>query len=241
MKKIMIGILFIIVMVMFAVFMYKGHKDSVPTVNPINDINESEISSIEIMVISLENYVTFHDKDMEEISEVMSILKNVEAKHSKYEEKEGCGVDISIIMKDGTKHSYQFSGEDLFVDGVHYTPNTDYTEQFRNMVNKYSERNPVAHIKEEEISFIEINTSTNINTKIDEKEHEKISEIMFKFKEIEVKAIKYPVFQCDTELKIAMKDGTEYIIMLGTQDMSVDGKYYRTDGDYKKVINNFVN
>ena len=240
MKKILTGIVLTIVMVMVAVFMYKGHKDSVPTIKPFTDIKESEISSIEIMVISLENYVAFHDKDMEEISEVMSILKSVKAKQSKYEEKEGCGVDVSIIMKDGTEYSCQFSGEDLFLDGTHYTPNTDYTEQFRNIVNKYSEKNPITHIKEEEISLIEINTSTNMNTKIDGKEYDKISEIMCKLKEIEVKAIKYPVFQCDTEVRITMKDGTEYIITIGTQDMCVDGKYYRTDGDYKKVINHFV-
>lgn len=240
MKKKWIGMLAVVLLIVAGIFVYQKKKEPIAGTELLSDIKLEDISCMEVRVVSLETYVAFNDHDVEEMSEVMNILKNIEAKPSRYSEIKGCGVHIDISMKDGTKHTVGLVGKDMFLDGKHYTPNDNYVEAFRNLVNKYNTVNPVAEIEESDVSYLELNTSTDITIKLDTKKSERISEIMDSLKSIEVKSVKYPTFRCDTCITIKMKDGTEHSLGFGSEDMVFDGKYYKPDDNYKEIWNQWA-
>lgn len=240
MKKTGIRILVAIVLISAGIFVYQKMKEPITGTELLAEIEVEDISFMEISVISLETYVAFNDRDVEEILEVMDILKSIEAKSSKYKGTKGCGTHIDITMKDGTKHTIGLAWEDMFIDGKHYTPDNNYLEEFRTLVNKYNTVNPVADIEESEISSMELNTSTDITIKLDTEKSERISEVMTILKSIEVKSVAYPTFRCDTRITIKMKDGTEHSLGFGSEDMVFDGKYYKPDDNYKEIWNQWA-
>ena len=207
MKKIWIVVITVVILIVAGVFVYQKKKESILGTEWIEDIKVEDISYMEISVISLETYVAFNDRDAEKISEVMEILKKIEAKSSKYQGAKGCGTTIDIIMKDNTEHTIILAGEDMFIDGTHYTPDNTYLEEFRNLVNKYNTVNPVADMEESQISHLELNTSINITIRLNSEKSERISQVMEILKNIKVKSVKYPTFRCDTSITIKMKDG----------------------------------
>ncbi|MBQ3514796.1 MAG: hypothetical protein IJA32_13560 [Lachnospiraceae bacterium] len=240
MKRTWMKIIVVILLIVAGIFMCQKRKEVISGIELIANMEAEDISYMEIMVVSLQTYVAFNDQDVEELSEVLNILKNIEAKPSRDTEIKGCGTHIDITMEDGTKHSIHLVGEDMLIDGNHFTPDDYNIELFRELVNKYNTVNPVADINESDISSMELITSTHITIRLNHENSERISEVMGILKSIEVKSVKYPTFRCDTCITIKMKDGTEHSLGFGSEDIVVDGKYYKPDKNYKEIWNQWA-